>query len=265
MGSGSEVTKQAGRMILTDDNFGTLVHAVEIGRRVYEKVVAYVRYQMTQLLALVLLFVVASAFDINSGVVLTPSMVLYLLFFATAIGVVVIAVDPGDPDVMHRPPRDPKVPITNRGAILTWLLYAAVLFVAALIPLVAGPDTPHPNQASASMTMTFVVMGLGTSLNAVTNRRDPASGLNPPLLKAVGISLFSVVMIVLATQLPTIQSGLLTQSLSGREWLACIGLALLLPLVIEGKKWWYRRSAAAPPPISVPDAVAPPSAASQAG
>ena len=47
-------------MILTDDNFGTLVHAVEIGRRVYEKVVAYVRYQMTQLLSLVLLFVAAT-------------------------------------------------------------------------------------------------------------------------------------------------------------------------------------------------------------
>jgi Ca2+-transporting ATPase len=265
MGSGSEVTKQAGRMILTDDNFGTLVNAVEIGRRVYEKVVAYVRYQMTQLLALVLLFVVASAFDINSGVVLTPSMVLYLLFFATAAGVVVIAVDPGDPDVMHRPPRDPTVPITNRGSVLTWLLYATVLFAAALIPLVAGPDTPHPNQASASMTMTFVVMGLGTALNALTNRRDPASGLDPPLVKAIVISLFPVVMIVLATQLPVLKSGLLTQSLSGREWLACIGLALLLPLVIEGKKWLHRRAAAPPPPISVPDAVAPPSAAARVG
>src|SRR4029450_5110650 len=74
MGSGSEVTKQAARMILTDDNFGTLVHAVEIGRRVYEKVVAYVRYQMTQLLALVMLFVAATAFNINQGVALTPSM-----------------------------------------------------------------------------------------------------------------------------------------------------------------------------------------------
>ena len=114
MGSGSEVTKQAARMILTDDNFGTLVHAVEIGRRVYDKVVSYVRYQMTQLLALVLLFLAATAFDINDGVALTPLMVLYLLFFATAGGVVVIAVDPGDPDVMHRPPRDPSLPITNR-------------------------------------------------------------------------------------------------------------------------------------------------------
>ena len=96
MGSGSEVTKQAGRMILTDDNFGTLVNAVEIGRRVYEKVVSYVRYQMTQLLSLVLLFVAATVFDINEGVALTPLMVLYLLVFVTAAGVVVIAVDPGD-------------------------------------------------------------------------------------------------------------------------------------------------------------------------
>ena len=92
-------------MILTDDNFGTLVHAVEIGRKVYEKVVSYVRYQMTQLLSLVLLFIAATAFDINQGVALTPLMVLYLLVFVTAAGVVIIAVDPGAPDVMHRPPR----------------------------------------------------------------------------------------------------------------------------------------------------------------
>ncbi len=255
MGSGSEVTKQAARMILTDDNFGTLVHAVEIGRRVYEKIVSYVRYQMTQLLALVMLFVVASAFDINSGVALTPSMVLYLLFFMTAAGVVVIAVDPGDPEVMRRPPRDPKLPITNRTAVLFWLLYGAVLFVAALIPLVAGPDTPRPNAPSASLTMTFVVMGLGTVFNALTNRRDPAAGLGPPVLKAVAISVVPVIMLVLGTQLPSLQSGLLTQSLSGREWLACLGLALMLPVVVEGNKWIRRRRLPEPGPISVTDAV----------
>ena len=60
MGSGSEVSKQAARMILTDDNFGTLVHAVELGRSIYGKIVSYIRYQMTQLLALVLLFVAAT-------------------------------------------------------------------------------------------------------------------------------------------------------------------------------------------------------------
>ena len=186
MGSGSEVTKQAGRMILTDDNFGTLVNAVEIGRRVYEKVVSYVRYQMTQLLSLVFLFIAATAFDINQGVALTPLMVLYLLVFMTASGVVVIAVDPGAPDVMHRPPRDPKVPITNRAAVTLWVVYGLTLFVAALIPLVAGPDDPKTDVPTASLTMTFVVMGLGTVFNALTNRRDPASGLSSPLLKALG-------------------------------------------------------------------------------
>jgi Ca2+-transporting ATPase len=257
MGSGSEVTKQAGRMILTDDNFGTLVHAVEIGRRVYDKVVSYVRYQMTQLLALVMLFIAATAFDVNDGVALTPLMVLYLLFFATAAGVVVIAVDPGDPDVMHRPPRDPGLPITNRTAIAFWLLYAAVLFVAAFLPLVAGPDEPSADVPSASLTMAFVVMGLGTVFNALTNRRDPGSGLGSPLLKALGISLVPVAMIALATELPGLQKGLLTTSLTGHEWLACVGLALLLPLVVESSKWVRRRRGAGAVAIAIERAVTP--------
>ena len=194
MGSGSEVTKQAARMVLTDDNFGTLVHAVEIGRRVYEKVVSYVRYQMTQLLSLVLLFLAATVFDINQGVAMTPSMVLYLLFFATVSGVVIIAVDPGDPDVMHRPPRDPSVPLTNRSAVVMWLVYARrPVPRGAAAPLVAGPDEPHTDRASVSMTMTFVVMGLGTVFNALVNRRDPTSGLTGPVAKALAIGLVPVV------------------------------------------------------------------------
>jgi Ca2+-transporting ATPase len=245
MGSGSEVTKQAARMILTDDNFGTLVHAVELGRRVYAKVVSYVRFQMTQLLALVMLFVAATAFDVNDGVALTPSMVLFLLFFVTAAGVVVIAVDPGDPDVMSRPPRDPRVPITNRAAITFWIVYALVLFVAAMVPLVLGPDEPSADSASASMTMAFIVMGLGTVLNALTNRRDPTSGLTAPVLKALAISTVPVAMLYLATELPGLQRALLTVPLSGSQWLACIGLATLLPVVIESAKWVRRRRASA--------------------
>jgi P-type Ca2+ transporter type 2C len=256
MGSGSEVTKQAARMILTDDNFGTLVRAVEIGRRVYEKIVAYVRYQMTQLLSLVLLFVAATAFGLNDGVAMTPSMVLYLLFFATAIGVVIIAVDPGDPDVMHRPPRDPKVPISNRTAIAHWLLYAAVLFGGAIVPLVAGPDEPRTDVPTASVTMTFAVMGLGTVFNALTNRRDPGSGLAPPILKAVTIGLIPVALIVLATRVDFLQTSLLTQPLTGTQWLVCVGLAVPLAVVVEVGKW-IRRRRAPRPSIDARTAVAP--------
>ena len=130
-----------------------------------------------------MLFIAATIFDVNEGVALTPLMVIYLLVFVTAAGVVVIALDPGDPDVMHRPPRDPNLPITNRTAVTLWMVYGAVLALAAFLPLVLGPDDPSTTHPSASLTMTFVVMGLGTVGNALTNRRDPASGLTPPLLR----------------------------------------------------------------------------------
>ena len=81
---------------------------------------------------------------------LTPTKVLFLLFFCTAAGVVVITVNPGDPDVMNRPPRDPKIPITNETAVLFWILYGAVLFLAALVPLVTGPDEPSVDRPTAS-------------------------------------------------------------------------------------------------------------------
>jgi Ca2+-transporting ATPase len=256
MGSGSEVSKQAARMILTDDNFGSLVHAVQLGRTIYGKVVSYIRYQMSQLLSLVLLFLVATAFDINKGIAMTPLMVLFLNFFVCVFPVIVIAMDPGDPDVMKRPPRDPKVPITNRSAIVRWVIYGTVLCAAALVPLIAGPDELHINQPSASMTMTFVVIGLGTIFSGLVMRREPSSGLTPPILNAIKILVLPIILLVLATELNFMQRGLLTQSLSGKEWLACIGLGLILPIVVEVDKWLRRRnmpSVPAPDPRSVVD------------
>jgi Ca2+-transporting ATPase len=216
---------------------------------------------MTQLLSLVFLFLVATIFDINEGVAMTPSMVLFLLFFATASGVVIIAVDPGDPDVMHRPPRDPGVPITNRSAVTMWIVYAFVLFVGAVVPLVWGPDEPSTDHATAAMTMTFVVMGLGTAFNAIVNRRDPTSGLTAPIVKALAIALVPLGMLFLATELPALQAGLLTVSLTGEQWLICAGLAALLPIVVEVGKLVRRRRAHAAAVLLSPQVVVDPARA----
>ena len=118
--------------------------------------------------------------------------------------------------------------------------------------------------ATASLTMTFVVMGLGTVFNALTNRRDPASGLSPPLLKALAIALVPISLIVLATELPGLQQGLLTTSLTGHQWLACFGLALLLPLVVETSKWFRRRSAATSAALDPQHALSPQRAVTEA-
>ena len=91
-------------------------------------------------------------------------------------------------------------------------MYATALFVAALVPLVAGPDELSTDAPSASITMAFAVMGLGTVFNALVNRRDPASGLGEPILKALGISLVPLAMIFLATELPGLQRGAATRN-----------------------------------------------------
>ena len=94
------------------------------------------------------------------------------------------------------------------------------------MPLAFGPDEPSTTAPSASLTMTFAVMGLGTVFNALTNRRDPASGLAAPVLKATAIGLITVALVVLATRVDFLQQGMLTQPLTGPQWLACLGLAL---------------------------------------
>jgi Ca2+-transporting ATPase len=99
-------------------------------------------------------------------------------------------------------------------------------------------------------------MGFGTVGNAITNRRDPASGLTPPILKAAAIGLIPVALVLLATRLDFLQQSLLTQPLTGPQWLACAALALALPVVVEGAKW-VRRARAPRASIDARLAVAP--------
>jgi Ca2+-transporting ATPase len=257
MGSGSEVTKQAGKMILTDDNFGTLVTAVRLGRSTYEKIASYVRYQMSQLLSLVLLFVTASIYDINGGIALTPLMVLFLNFFISVFPVITIMREEPGPDIMRRPPRNPKVKLANPASVRLWLLYGGVLFAVSLLALVTGPGELRGEAPSVPMTMAFTVMSLGTIFSGFVLRRDPETGLAPPVLGAVKVLSIPVVITVVAVEWTFLQRLLATTSLSGGQWLASLLLALVVPVVIELTKAFRRGRATTAAPIDAVAAVAP--------
>jgi len=259
MGSGSEVTKQAGKMILTDDNFGTLVTAIRLGRSTYEKIVNYIRYQMSQLLSLVLLFLTASIFNINAGMALTPLMVLFLNFFVSIFPVVMIMREPPLPGLMNKPPRDPKIKLSNPAAIRQWLLYGGVLFLVTLVPLVLRGGELAGDQASVPMTMAFVVMAFGTIFSGLVLRRDTEPGLAAPLVDAVKVLAIPAAITVVAVEWTFMQNLLLTTSLNRSEWLTCLGLALVVPIVIELSKIPRRRrlAKAAAVPLDATHAVAP--------
>jgi Ca2+-transporting ATPase len=242
MGSGSEVTKQASKMILTDDNFGTLVHAIELGRSIYQKISLYVRYQMSQLMALVILFLAASLANIADGVALTPMMVLFLNFLVASAPVFAILAEPVSSGLMQRGPRDPSVPLTNRREVVRWLTYGGTLFVVTLIPLLLGPDVPSAKEASISMTMAYGVMAFGTLVTGLSLRRDPESGVVPPAARALGILAIPAVLVVITTTWEPFQRLLGTKALNGDQWLAVAGLALVVLVVVETEKGIRRRS-----------------------
>ncbi|MDQ2670917.1 MAG: HAD-IC family P-type ATPase, partial [Gemmatimonadota bacterium] len=241
MGSGSEVTKQAGKMILTDDNFGTLVTAVRLGRSIYEKIVSYVRFQMALLFCLVLLFLVASVFNINEGVPLTPLMVLFLNFFITMFPLIVILRDEDPPDVMQHPPRDPKQTIARPGAVALWLFYGGLMFLTTLVPLLLWPDQLSATTQNAPVTMAFAVAALGSLLGGLAMRRYPASGLLAPISGAVGWLAIGVALTVAAVEMDFLQRFIGTTSLTEHQWLICLGLAVIVPIAIEIQKWVVRR------------------------
>ncbi|RDI31378.1 Ca2+-transporting ATPase [Rhodococcus sp. AG1013] len=260
MGSGSEVTKQAGKLILTDDNFGTLVTAIRLGRSIYDKIVSYIRYQMSKLFSLVLLFLVASVFGINDGVALTPLMVLFQHFFITLFPVIVIMQDPPPPNLMDKPPRDPGRPIANKRSFVQWFAYGALQFAVTLAAMLLAPGPMSPTEPNVPMTMAFVVLSFGSILAGLVLRRDPDSGLTAPILGAIKILSIPTVVTVFAVELGFLQDLLTTTTLTGGQWLACLGWSLIVPVVIEAEKALRRRRrrrSAPPAPIPAAEVVAP--------
>ncbi|WP_067845941.1 cation-translocating P-type ATPase [Nocardia lijiangensis] len=260
MGSGSEVTKQAGKMVLTDDNFGTLITAIRLGRSIYDKIVSYIRYQMSKLFSLVLLFLVASIFNINDGVALTPLMVLFQHFFITLFPVAVIMLDPPPPNLMNKPPRDPAMPIANRNSFLQWLAYGVLQFAVTLAAMLLAPGEMSTTTANVPMTMAFVVLSFSSILSGLVMRRDPESGLTPPILGALRILSIPTIVTVFAVEIGFLQDLLMTTSLTGSQWLACLGWSLIVPVVIEAEsavRRARRRSTTPPARIPVGAAVGP--------
>jgi P-type Ca2+ transporter type 2C len=255
MGSGSEVSKQAAKMILTDDNFATLVHAVELGRGIYARITAYIGYQLTQLFGLVSMFLLATALDVNSGVALLPLQVLFLNFTLAVIPVVIITLDEADPGLMQAPPRDPQARIFDRTTGLRWGLLGVLLGVLSLLLVALGPDAPSTARASTSVTMGFAVMALATAFAGFVMRRTEAPALSGRLTRSALLTAAGVVLTLAATEIGFFQRWLHTTSLTGDQWLICLGLALVFPIGVEAEKAWHRRARPVPAPAAATAAV----------
>jgi Ca2+-transporting ATPase len=232
MGSGSEVSKQAAKIVLTDDNFATLVRAVDLGRDIYRRISTYIRLQLTILSSVLQLMVYATIFNINGGVALFPLQLLFCKFFVVITVVIGFIVDVPDPGVMQRPPRKPGTKIVNRPQIIRWVVSGFVVAVTALAVLEWGPDKPSTTHPSASMTMAFAIVSLSAVNIGLVLRREREAPWAPPVFPFLGWIILGWILTWAAVELGMLQRLLDTMSLSGRQWVVVLALSLIAPAVV---------------------------------
>jgi Ca2+-transporting ATPase len=126
------------------------------------------------------LMLLATIFNVNSGVALFPMQLLFCKFFVVVSVVVGFIVDVPDPGVMQPPPRKPGTKIVNRPQIIRWLLTGLLVAVLALCALAFGPDKPRTTEPSISMTMAFAVVAFSAvNLGLVMRREREAPWASP--------------------------------------------------------------------------------------
>lgn len=232
MGSGSEVSKQAAKIVLTDDNFATLVRAVDLGRDIYRRITSYVKLQLTILSSVLQVMLLATIVNINGGVALFPMMLLFCKFFIVITVVIGFIVDAPDSGLMQQPPRTPGTKIASLPQVYRWAISGFIVAVTALSLLRWGPDEPSTTNPSVSMTMAFAVVSLtAVNLGLVMRReRDPV--WSRPAFPYLGWIIVGWLLTWAAVELNMLQRLLDTISLSGSQWLTVIALSLVTPAIV---------------------------------
>jgi P-type Ca2+ transporter type 2C len=240
--TGTEVTKEAADMILTDDNFATIVSAVEGGRAIYDNLMKYVRIQLIELGAFIVLFVLAGAFGVADGAPLTPLQVLWINFAIDVLLAVGLGFDAAVPGLMRRKPRDASAPIVNRPLAIRLGMLAIVMAVIALAVVAWGEDRYDLVVATTMGLTTLSLMHIVAAMEV----REPTQTIfsrytfeNRRFVKLIGLTL---VLTLLVTELDFLQRIFDTVSLTSSQWGLCLLGPVLYLAVAELVKALDRRS-----------------------
>ncbi|MGY3206107.1 cation-translocating P-type ATPase [Streptomyces sp. TE5632] len=231
--TGTEVTKEAGTMVLTDDNFATIVSAVREGRGIYDNIVKFTRFQVSTALGFVATFLVASLTGLAGGAPFTALQILFVNLVMDGPPAMSLGVDPVDPDAMSRPPRRAGERILSRQRLARILLASAVMAVGTLAVLIwaPGPEAELGKETVAG-TMAFATFVFFQVFNLLNVRHDTRSVFSRETLQntsAFVATVAVVVLLVLIVETDALHGFFTTTDLTPGQWLACaaVGSAIL--------------------------------------
>jgi Ca2+-transporting ATPase len=250
--TGTDVVKETADMVLTDDNFASIVAAVEQGRVIYANIRKFVYYLLSCNIAEIAVIFIAILAGLPSP--LTPIQLLWLNLITDGAPALALGLEKGDPDTMDRSPRPAKEPIVNRtmriGIAAQTIAIAGVTLTAYLLGLRAAPDMPQVGE-----TMAFVTLSFSELLRAFTARseRFPLYRLgvfsNRAMIYAVASSL-ALLLLVLYT--PFLQPVFDTYPLPVAAWEIVLPLLVMPAVVAELTKWVIRAVERRPQAQEVP-------------
>jgi Ca2+-transporting ATPase len=235
--TGTDVAKESADMVLTDDNYASIVSAVEQGRVIYSNIRKFVYYLLSCNLAEIAIIFLGTLFTRVSP--LSAIQLLWLNLITDGAPALALGTEKGDPDIMNQPPRPPSEPIINRlmqfGIGVQTFAITAVSLTAYLIGLRAHPEKPE-----FAFTMTFVTLSFSELLRAYTARSE-----RYPLLK-VGIFnnrymnlavLTSLILLLAVIYIPFLQPIFNTVPLGWSQWELVLPLLIIPSLAAEITKY----------------------------
>jgi P-type Ca2+ transporter type 2C len=243
--TGTEVSKGAAVMILTDDNFATIVKAVEYGRHIYNNLFNYVRFQMEQLVGFIASYLLAAFFVVLGGTPFTPFVVLFLNFLITVPLAIALGFDKPAPDLMEKRPRPLKQPILSRSQ---WVRIALIGILTAIFTVYLEWfwELVSPKTAATMGFVAFAFLSIAMGLSA---RSETATAFNRDIFhdrKQLMLYGLALGITVLSTELGVFQRVLVLTSLTRGQWFMCFGFAVVLLLVDEVIKFFLRRRRSQP-------------------
>ncbi|MDY6793895.1 MAG: cation-transporting P-type ATPase [Actinomycetota bacterium] len=228
--SGTDVSKEAAAMILTDDNFSTIVRAVKEGRVIYDNLMKFIRLQMSNLVAFILGFLGAGA--IASVALFTPFQILWIKFGSLVPVGAVLGYDTPAPDVMKREPRPSDQPVIDlRGGIQIFLMG---LMLAAASVAMRQWALHHYGSGAVAQTMAFAVFAHGPVLFALNMRFPDVTIFSRKTLTNAKLwysFLWCVAGVVLITQLKLLRNVFDTVQMSVEQWGICLAMVAVLILL----------------------------------
>jgi Ca2+-transporting ATPase len=231
--AGTDVTKETADMVLTDDNYASIVSAIEEGRIIYSNIRKFVFFLISCNVCEILVIFIAMLAGLP--IPLTPIQLLWLNLVTDGAPALALGLEKGDPDIMDRPPRPPREPVINREMLTGIIVQGVVMTAAVLMAFVYGLNR-FPGNLTAAQTVAFTTLVVSELLRAFTARSEYYSILkigwasNRWMLYAVGSSFL---LLLLVLYVPFLQKFFGTTDLTLQDWLVMLPLMLMASVAAE--------------------------------